>query len=224
MMTTVDGKILGHLWGDDPRVQKLLDKFEEAHKKMGVPAWIVGRTTMEMNFTNYEKPIFSQNTEPLGREDFVARTDAESFAIGIDGHGKLGWKSGDVQGDHVITVLTEGVADAYLHHLREIGVSYIFGGKESVDLTVVLEKLRSLFGIERLMLEGGGQVNGSFLNEGLVDEYHQLLLPLVDGRKDTSTVFEVREEDRKADSYLLKLKEFKKIEDDVLWLTYEAVD
>ncbi|MBS1660158.1 MAG: RibD family protein [Bacteroidetes bacterium] len=222
MMTSLDGKILSHGWGSDPRVEKLVGKFEEAHEKIGIRAWIVGRTTMEMNFTDYEKPIFSSNKEKLDRSDFVARTDAEAFAIGIDGHGKLGWKSGEMQEDHVITILTEGVEDAYLHHLREVGVSYIFAGKESVDLVVALEKLKSLFGIGKLMLEGGGRINGSFLNEGLIDEYHQLVLPLVDGRKDTATVFEIEEGEMKADSFLFKLKEFKQIEDGVMWLTYEV--
>jgi riboflavin biosynthesis pyrimidine reductase len=32
------------------------------------------------------------------------------------------------------------------------------------------------------MLEGGGRLNGSFLNEGLIDEYYHLLLPLVENK------------------------------------------
>jgi len=70
------------------------------------------------------------------------------------------------------------------------------------------------------MLEGGGQLNGSFLNEGLIDEYYQLLLPLADGRTETSSVFEIAEQNRRFDSTLLKLEEVKKIENDIVWLRY----
>ncbi len=222
MMTSLDGKILSDAWGNDPRIQRLRGKFEETHEKIGVPAWIVGRTTMEKDFTHFQAPILSQNTKSLGREDFVAGSNAPSFAIAIDSQGKLGWKSDTMHGDHVITILTEKVSDAYLHHLREIGLSYIFAGKDSIDLPVALHKLRTLFNIEKLMLEGGGHINGSFLNEGLVDEFHQLLLPVVDGRKDTPSVFEISDKKRKKDSILFKLRECQQIDDDVLWLTYAA--
>jgi riboflavin biosynthesis pyrimidine reductase len=126
-------------------------------------------------------------------------------------------------GQHVISVLTEGVKDSYLAHLQEIGVSYIFAGKDSIDLNVILEKLTTLFGIETLMVEGGGHLNGSFLNEGLIDEYHQLILPLIDGRVDTTSVFEVEEKNRKFDATLLQLQEIKQIEHEVVWLRYKVL-
>ena len=109
-------------------------------------------------------------------------------------------------------------------HLQEIGVSYIFGGKTSIDLHLVVEKLNSLFGIKTLMLEGGGRLNGSFLNEGLIDEFYQLLLPLADGRLETSSVFEIEEKERKFDATIFQLVDVKKVEDDVLFLKYKLVD
>lgn len=221
MMTTLDGKILGHKWGNSPQMEKLRGKFEEVHNIIGNNAWIVGRTTMEKDFTNGAKPIYKAGTHAISRTDFVANPDATSFAIAIDAHAKLGWEKPDMQGDHVITVLTEGVSDAYLAHLQEIGVSYIFGGATTIDLHVTLEKLRTLFDIRILMVEGGGHLNGSFLNEGLIDEYHQLLLPVIDGNPENSGVFEIEPGNKKFDAALLKLQEVKRIEDDVLWLTYQ---
>jgi len=220
MTTSVDGKILTANWGNDPRVKKMLSKFEETHNALGIGAWIVGRTTMERDFTKFAKPILVEIAGPISREDFNAAGDAESFAIAIDGSAKLGWKSPEISGDHVITILTESVPDGYLAHLRGIGLSYIFAGKEKVDLGLALEKLRSVFGIEALMLEGGGHINGSFLNEGLVDEFHQLLLPLADGRHESTGVFEVGEDARKIPFALMKLQEVKHLEEDVVWLRY----
>jgi hypothetical protein len=46
--------------------------------------------------------------------------------------------------EHVIEVLTENVAGEHLDHLRAMKVSYIFGGKISLDLALILEKLRNL--------------------------------------------------------------------------------
>lgn len=224
MMTTVDGKILGHKWGDDSRVQHLLGHFEKAHEEIGIPAWIVGRTTMEKDFTKYEKPVYKEINTTIDRTDFVATKDAKSYAIAVDGNAKLGWKNSTMLGDHVITVLSEKVEDSYLAHLQEVGVSYIFGGKDEIDLQLVVEKLYTLFGIEKLMLEGGGLLNGSFLNAGLVDEFYQLLLPVADGRLETSTVFEIPEKNRKFDATLFKLNDVKRFDDDVLLLKYTTID
>lgn len=221
MMTSVDGKILGEKWGNSAQINKLRGKFEEAHEKLGIGAWIVGRTTMEKDFTDFAKPILKKGHQEVDRTDFVAEHQRSSFAIAIDAGAKLGWKESTMQGDHVITILTEKVPDAYLAHLKDIGVSYIFAGSNEINLKTALKKLRHLFGIEKLMLEGGAHINGSFLNEELIDELHQLLLPIADGTIETSTLFEVEEDVKKKGATLLKLDNVKQMEDDVLWLTYK---
>jgi riboflavin biosynthesis pyrimidine reductase len=220
-MTSVDGKILSDKWGKKPEIRKLLSNFEAAHEKMGVKSWIVGRTTMEKDFTFGAKPMFRKVNRKLDRNDFVANARANSFAIAIDGQGKLGWRKPMMLGDHVISILTEGVKDGYLAHLREIGVSYIFAGKKNVDIGLALEKLYSLFGIKVLMLEGGGGINGSFLNGGFIDEFNQLLIPVADGTIETTSVFEIDKKVKKSGATLLKLKEFKRLKNDVLWLKYK---
>jgi riboflavin biosynthesis pyrimidine reductase len=221
MMTSVDGKILGEKWGNHPEISSLRDKFEQAHEELGIGAWIVGRTTMEKDFTDFAKPVIKAGIQEIDRQDFVAPHNSGSFAIAIDGQAKLGWNEPTMEGDHVITILTESVADGYLAHLKDIGVSYIFAGEQDIDLNIALRKLRSLFGIEKLLLEGGAHINGSFLNEKLIDELQQLLLPIADGTIETATLFEIDSSKKNEGATLLKLKEVKQIEDDVLWLTYE---
>ncbi|MXV14538.1 RibD family protein [Hufsiella ginkgonis] len=220
MMTSLDGRILTDNWGDRPEVKKLKGKFEEIHEKIGITAWIVGRTTMEKDFTDFAKPVLKRGHQEVSREDFVADHEPGKYAIAIDGHGKLGWNEPLMQGDHVITVLTESVPDAYLAHLRDIGVSYLFAGIKEIDLKVALKKLRGLFGIEKLMLEGGAHINGSFLNQGLINELHQVLLPIADGTAGAPALFEIDKESKKHGATLLKLEKVRKIKDDVLWLTY----
>lgn len=221
MMTSVDGKILGEKWGNTVAVKKLMESFEKTHQTIGVGAWIVGRSTMEKDFTDFAKPILKKGHQEIDRKDFVAETSGENYAIAVDAHGKLGWEKPTMQGDHVITILTESVKDGYLAQLQDIGVSYIFAGKKDIDLKIALEKLSSLFGIKTLMLEGGGHLNGSFLNEQLIDELHQLLLPIADGTIETSTLFEIAADVKKEGATLMKLANVQRMEDDVLWLTYK---
>ncbi|MFD2288102.1 deaminase [Pedobacter petrophilus] len=222
MMTSVDGKILGEKWGKSEKMETLKGKFEQVHEEIGTKAWIVGRTTMEKDFTDFEKPVIKEEYPAIDRSDFIGKHDnSGKFAIALDGQAKLGWLEPTMHGDHVISVLTEQVADGYLAHLQDIGVSYIFAGKNEIDLTVALNKLQRLFGIEKLMLEGGARINGSFLQAGLIDELHQLLLPVADGGMETSSLFEIDPKVKGNEATLMKLENVKQMEDDVLWLTYK---
>ena len=54
----------------------------------------------------------------------------------------------------------------------------------------MLGKLRRHFGIARLLVEGGGGINGAFLAAGLVDEISLLLAPAVDGGRGVPAVFD----------------------------------
>jgi riboflavin biosynthesis pyrimidine reductase len=219
MMTSVDGKILSENWGNNPHIQSLLKSFEKVHDSIGIPAWLCGRTTMEKDFTNGAKPILKKGHQAIERLDFIGDKKATSYAIAIDAHAKLGWEKNNLHGDHVITILTEAVPDAYLAHLQDIGLSYLFAGKKELDLELAMQKLYSLFGIKKLMLEGGGHINGSFLNEGLIDELNVLILPIADGTAATASLFDIN--DKKNGATLMQLKEVKQLENDVVWLTYK---
>lgn len=65
--------------------------------------------------------------------------------------------------------------------LRRRGGSYVIAGKETLDCPQLLHELKTRFGIERLMIAGGGYVNGSLLQAGLVDEVSMVLAPVAAG-------------------------------------------
>ena len=54
-------------------------------------------------------------------------------------------------------------------------------GKKAGAPRLALEKLRAKFGVKKLMLEGRGETNGSFLREDLVDELSLQLTVLTAG-------------------------------------------
>ena len=117
--------------------------------------------------------------EKVERTDFIAPKKDDYFTIAIDPKGKLKWTSGyfcifadygRTQKANVITILTEEVKDDYLAYLKSIGVSYIFAGKDKIDLKTALTKLKKIFGIERVLCEGGPTTNGLLLKEDLVQK------------------------------------------------------
>jgi riboflavin biosynthesis pyrimidine reductase len=220
MMTTVDGKIITENWRDEPWASEYTGLFEKYHYSFQSEAWILGCVSMERDFSGGLKPEPVMPDEPIKRVPFIGNPEATSFAVAVDGHGKLGWETNETGGDHIIQLLTESVSDAYLYYLQRKGISYIFAGLEEIDFRQALEQLAAIFPIKTLMLEGGGHLNGSFLNEGLIDELSLLILPIADGTPKSTSLFEVNEHFPKQPASLMKLEEVKQIEGGTVWLKY----
>jgi riboflavin biosynthesis pyrimidine reductase len=216
MMTTVDGKIQGE---NLPKTALGGEHYEKCHAKLKGDAWIIGRKSMQ-GFSSSKIKTLGKPDPSLPKVDFIGDESASSFAIVIDGSGKCRWESNSITGDHVIEILTEKVSTAYLKHLREKKVTYLFAGQSEVNLETALKKLKKLFGIQRLLLEGGGLINGSFLKAGLIDELSQLVLPLADGSMGTSTLFDAEQGYTRRRATPFRLKSVTKLSGDVVWLRY----
>jgi 2,5-diamino-6-(ribosylamino)-4(3H)-pyrimidinone 5'-phosphate reductase len=214
MVPSVDGRIVTSGWH---LARGLVAEYERTASTFGADAWIIGRVSMEPYAGNAPLPARS-GRERIPRTDFVARSDAPSYAIAIDPHGKLRWASGAIDEDHAIAILTDQVPDRYLAFLRSRDVSYLFGGKSQIDLPTVLRKLRARFGIRKLLLEGGGKINGSFLAAGLIDELSLLIAPVADGGVGTPTLFDARVGPGPARH--LRLLSVKRRRGDLMWVRY----
>ena len=215
MLPSIDGRIVIRDW----RLNNATREYERTAATFKADAWIIGRISMEP-YAGKARVPGRRNREHIPREDFIAEHDASSYAIAIDPSGKLRWRASDIDGEHVITILTEAVTNDYLAFLQSKGVSYLFGGKSRIDLGRVLRKLRSLFGIRKLLLEGGGKINGSFLAANLIDELSILIGPVADGSMGTPSLFDV---DRaRAPARKLKLLSMEKRPGDIVWLRYEV--
>jgi len=216
MAPSVDGRIVTAGW---KLPGTLYAEYERTARTFDADAWMIGRISMEPYAGRARVPA-RKPARPIPRTDFVARHDAESYAIALDPSGKLRWKSGAIDGEHVITVLTERVSDAYLAFLRAQGVSYVFGGKREVDLERVLATLRREFGIERLLLEGGGKINGAFLAADLVDELSLLVAPVADGSIGSPSLFDAGE--GRGPARHLELVSAETLAGDLVWLRYRT--
>jgi 2,5-diamino-6-(ribosylamino)-4(3H)-pyrimidinone 5'-phosphate reductase len=214
MVPSLDGRIVTTRWKLPAGVHA---EYERTAATFEADGWMIGRISMEPYAGKARVPA-RKGGQPIPRTDFIARRDAGSYAIALDPSGKLTWRSGSIDAEHVVTVLTEQVSDDYLAFLQAKGVSYLFGGKTELNLKRVLEKLRKTFGIERLLLEGGGKINGSFLAAGLVDELSVLVAPIADGSIGTPTLFDAKE--GRGPVRHLKLTSVQKRTGDLVWLRY----
>jgi 2,5-diamino-6-(ribosylamino)-4(3H)-pyrimidinone 5'-phosphate reductase len=216
MASSVDGKI------DGESLRKVMPEgeYETIGEKLKGDAWICGRTTMQLHFAE-PKPFVSKSKKPAGPQPVFVARKAKSYAVSVDTTGKLLWASGDLDGDHLICVVSERAPKDYLEMLRDRGISYVVSGKPSVNLRDTVRQLWKHFGIRTLLLEGGGHINGAFLEADLVDEVSLLLVPGVDGRHEIPAVFDGMKASRKA-AVPLKLKSVEKRKKNALWIRYSA--
>src|SRR5208337_4974720 len=109
MLSSVDGKIdgaaLDAVTGEG--------EYEATGAQLNGDAWICGRTTMQQHFAEPE-PFGASSAIPVGPQPVYVAQRAKSYAIAVDTVGKLRWSSADIDGDHLICVLSERVSAEYL--------------------------------------------------------------------------------------------------------------
>lgn len=188
MQTSLDGRLDPSRWTASPDGdrEQWSSAYERIHGALDGGAWIVGRVTMaEMSKSEAHPPADAGVVE---RPVHVAARDGDTLAVALDRSAKLHFDKGDVGGDPVVVLLGTGVPDSHLAELRDDGVSYIVAADDEFDLAALLATLHDRFGVQRLILEGGAGINGSFLADGLVDEVSLLVAPAFDGGTDVQGV------------------------------------
>lgn len=220
MLMSIDGKVTGDFLCTEECVAAN-EEYYRINREAHADAFACGSVTMEESFTGGFKPNLSKYQKSfIPREDYVADKEATYYAVAFDRTGRLGWKESRIHDEdpgyddaHIIEVLCEKVSDEYLAYLRDIGVSYIFAGRVTMNVAVAMEKLHELFGIEKLMLEGGSMINGAFQREGLIDELSLVQVPMVAGNKGKPLFFESRLEE-------YELATVEQLSGGVNWLRY----
>lgn len=89
-----------------------------------------------------------------------------------------------------------------------------------IYFSLAMEKLWEKFGIERLMLAGGGRINQSLLEEGLIDELSLVIAPVSENSSHAVSLFEPFDSDGAAYPVSYRLIEAKPTDGDGLWLRY----
>ena len=230
MVTSIDGKVTGDFLFR-PEAEKATEIYYEINRELKCNGFICGRVTMEGSFTGGWYPDLSKykpvEHDPVCRDYMLDEKDMTGFyAIAFDPKGKLGWKSNRIEdpdgdpgydGAQIIEVLTEEADKRYLAYLQELDIPYIFAGEKEIDVEVALFKLKSIIGIENILLEGGSVVNGYFQRAGVIDELSLVVSPVIAGGEskplfDGSIINDFR------------LNEVKDCGNGVLWTRYKKAE
>lgn len=228
MLTALDGKITGE-YMKSSFVETAEDVYEKINEEYNPDAWLCGRVTTDENFTFYNKPDLNETDELVEDGDFVVEKNAQMYYVSLDTSGKIGWKSNTLKyagrpEAHVIEILTEKASNSYKSFLRKMKISYIIAGEKELDYPLALEKLYDLFGIKKLMISGGGFVNWSFLQAGLIDELSVVIAPVADGNQNTVTLFEKADYFPKDTVVGFTLEDMKIFKKNTIWLKYRTAD
>ena len=214
MMASVDGRI-------DCAMTEQIDPsnaYYDALERLNCPTTIEGRVTMQMHFALPE-PFVAVSPEPLGHMAWHRAADGKpGYDVAIDTHGRLRWPANEQNGQPLLVIACEDCPKAYFDALDAQGISWIAVGKGRIDLARAVDMLNAEFGVERIALTGGGNINGAFLEAGLLDEVSLMVGPGIDGRKGMTAVFDgIGDPARPAT--LLRLQSVERLGDTV-WIRY----
>lgn len=225
MATSIDGRLHPSRFTAPAKgvsAEALRRHYEEIADRFGAEGWIVGRKTMAEMAKGSARTI--ANVPASAREPHLANRNGRNLAVAIDPSGRVHYGKDNVGGDHAVAVLGEQVSDAYLAELREDGVSYIFAGRKGDDLAGAMTQLAEVFGVKKLLLEGGGAINGSFLKSRLIDEFSTLIYPAIDGLAGVQNIVDYHgaEGERPGAGQALRLIGCETLEGGMVWLRHDV--
>lgn len=223
ILSALDGKITGPFMATDA-AKAVGEEYARIRAEYKADAWLYGTVTTK-EFTEYRKPELDEGIAEIPEGDFVADENAPLYYVSVDTQGEIGWESGIFRKEgrpdaHVIEVLTEDTPLPYRAYLRKRGVSYIIAGEKILDGQIAVKKLYHLFGIDTMLICGGGTVNWTFLQQGAVDELSLLIAPAADGNPDSVTVFEKSETLPPCIPAEFQLKNVEQLKNDGIRLVY----
>ncbi len=216
MMTSVDGRIdcdMTEQLGDD-------DAYYASLASLMCPTQLMGRRTMQTHYT--DGTLFTPEVStPVGVETIHATESQNGYTVVVDTHGTLNISGPMVDDRPLLVVMSEDASTAYADNLTQKGVNWIACGKKVIDLPRVMEILANDLGVERLVVVGGGNINGSMLKEGLIDEVSLIVGAGIDGRKGETAVFDgLSHEDWRLTK--LRLQGATRVGTESVWLRYDV--
>ena len=97
---------------------------------------------------------------------------------------------------------------------------------EVLDLKTLLADMKQKYNAEKLTIQSGGNLNGKFLREDLIDYVNVVIAPLLVGGRDTSTLIDgdsISTVNELNKLKALQLIECNKLDDSYIWLKYKII-
>ena len=192
MLQSIDGKIAGGFFREKQTLE-LAKIYSDISKDYNGDAIIYGTTTAQEMFSS-SKTVPVLNQKPIQKIDYIYKNDKNKWIVVIDPQGQISfdqfvYQNPRLKDKNLIVILTENISNQYLETLKSLNISYLFTGKEEIDLKLALEKLYDLFSIKKLLLQGGGLTNTYFIKEDLIDELSLVVSPVVSGEEKQPNIF-----------------------------------
>lgn len=92
---------------------------------------------------------------------------------------------------YTVVAVTTRAPIAKIHKIESTGAQVLVTGDKIVNIRSVFRHLERL-GFDRILVEGGGEINWSVLNLGLIDEMIVMVSSVVIGGRDAKTLVEGR--------------------------------
>ena len=230
MHTGLDGRIEGpHLFTRESLASQRIyydlvlgpDRVFDKHR-----GWLSGTTTSEANFTHYKTPALNEQADLVPEGDFIAEHQETVHYFSIDPRGKLAWEHNYIEyfdtRAHIVELLSDQASNAYKAFRREHNISDVIAGDDTLDLELAVRKLQEHFGVEELILGGGGGVNWSFIKAGLVEEVSMVITPIADGARESASLFDANPTYNDTEPIAFKLNSHTVLDDGSLWLRYQV--
>src|SRR5713226_7366590 len=114
-----------------------------------------------------------------------------------------------------IIAVSEKITQKNIIRLESRGLEVIKCGQKKIDLKKLLHILRKK-NIKRLLVEGGGTTNWSFIKDGLVDEMIITITPYVLGGSSAISLVQGEGFDKISHAPLMKLKKISRIKNELV--------
>ncbi|MFW9854083.1 MAG: RibD family protein [Candidatus Thorarchaeota archaeon] len=120
-----------------------------------------------------------------------------------------------------LIAVTSNCSAKHVQKLEDVGCQVIHCGDDRfVDLSLLLRVLKNQFKVNRLMLEGGGRLNGSMLSFKLIDELQIAYAPVIAGNG--VSIFEFSQSFQYfSESPFFEIIASRRI-DDMLWVDFKV--
>ncbi|MDP8942116.1 MAG: 2,5-diamino-6-(ribosylamino)-4(3H)-pyrimidinone 5'-phosphate reductase [Thermoproteota archaeon] len=189
---TIDGKIATNL--GDSKISSKQDLRRLHRLRSSVDAVIIGIST-----------VIADNPKLTVR--LVKRHGTTPVRIIVDSIGRIPLDSKILKSAskiNTIVAVTKRASDERVDKIKSAGAIVIVAGTKTVDLKELFFILKKM-GFNKILVEGGGELNWSILQLGIVNELMVTVAPRIVGGRTATTLVEGDGYDRISDSIKMEL-------------------
>ena len=189
---TIDGKIATNL--GDSKISSKQDLRRLHRLRSSVDAVIIGIST-----------VIADNPKLTVR--LVKRHGTTPVRIIVDSIGRIPLDSKILKSAskiNTIVAVTKRASDERVDKIKSAGAIVIVAGTKTVDLKELFFILKKM-GFNKILVEGGGELNWSILQLGIVNELMVTVAPRIVGGRTATTLVEGDGYDRISDGIKMKL-------------------